>query len=120
MELNRLFQLLLGVASAALFGPWFAVNLEPIPSATLKSFATQLGAALMVIGGVLQAVAIVRHGRWWLPLLAGLPLVFWWPALLPVIFHGSRLILGDWWGPMSKRPPSASWSASRRPSCGSS
>ena len=44
-------QLLLGVASAALFGPWFAVNLEPIPSATLKGFATQLGAALMVIGG---------------------------------------------------------------------
>lgn len=88
-EVESSVQLLLGVASAALFGPWFAVNLEPIPSATLKGFATQLGAAVMVIWGGSATVAIVRPGWWWLPLLGGTTIGALVAGLLPVIFPGT-------------------------------
>jgi hypothetical protein len=58
--LNRLFCLSLGVACGAFFGPWFVVNLEPIPSASPESEANVLNyTSKKILFTVLVAVAVV-------------------------------------------------------------
>ena len=50
----------LGVACGAFFGPWFVVNLEPIPSASPESEANVLNyTSKKILFTVLVAVAVV-------------------------------------------------------------